>query len=77
MKIIMITFFSVLTTETHMKHIHAVVVQIYTYISFSQFARKAKSWLFMIELYHFTSLLKILLFKHEVYDTLKTNTFTL
>lgn len=29
-KIIMITFFSVLTTEAHMKHEHAVVVQIYT-----------------------------------------------
>lgn len=28
----MITFYSVLTTEAHMKHIHAVVVQIYTYI---------------------------------------------
>lgn len=38
-----------------MKHEHAVVVQIYTYyIGFSQFAR-----LFIIELYHVTSLLKI------------------
>lgn len=43
-----------------MKHEHAIVVQIYTYIGFSQFARKSKTRVTYIWIiYHFTSLLKI------------------